>query len=114
MALSLQIPLTIIADGLVRGQSYSMLFNLGATFIFVAFIMVTLSTTSSMPNNKIKVPRKLRHFCCCTCHGVAGGGCGGWWSWRKKSKKKEGKSNKENSSELKNLLKGSDSDSDED
>jgi len=68
MALTLQIPLSIIADSFVRGASYSPMFNIGATCIFMAFIFVTISTHTMMPRNKIKVPRKVRHFCCCTCH----------------------------------------------
>ena len=66
MALTLQIPLSIIADSFVRGASYSPMFNIGATCIFMAFIFVTISTHTMMPRNKIKVPRKVRHFCCCT------------------------------------------------
>ena len=66
MALTLQIPLSIIADSFVRGAQYSPMFNIGAACIFAAFIFVNLATLSSMPKNKIKVPRKIRHFCCCT------------------------------------------------
>ena len=66
MALTLQIPLSIIADSFVRGAQYSPMFNIGAACIFAAFIFVNLATLSSMPKNKIKVPRKVRHFCCCT------------------------------------------------
>jgi drug/metabolite transporter (DMT)-like permease len=68
MALTLQIPLSIIADSFVRGASYSPMFNIGATCIFMAFVFVTIATHTMMPRNKIKVPRKVRHFCCCTCH----------------------------------------------
>ena len=69
MALTLQIPLSIIADSFVRGALYSPMFNIGAICIFTAFIFVTIATQASMPRTKIKVPRKVRHFCCCTCHG---------------------------------------------